>query len=95
MRCGSSSRRSTRSACAASATCTRYWAHGTSHGELETGREDIALADFDGTQISDMHIQNVVRARMGDRVGIGVLEQVTMGPHEPTGLTGFLDGWEA
>ncbi len=71
-----------------------YWAHGTSHGELETGREDVALADFDGTQISDMHIQNVVRARMGDRVGIGVLEQVSLGPHEPTGLTGLLDGWE-
>jgi hypothetical protein len=68
------------------------WAHGSNHGELETGRESIALDDFDGTSISDMHIQNVVRARMGDRVGIGVLEQVTMGPHQPTGLTGFLDG---
>jgi hypothetical protein len=70
-----------------------YWAHGTNHGELETGREDIALEDFDGTQIDSMHIQNLVRVRMGERRGIGVLEQVAMGPHEPTGLTGFLDGW--
>jgi len=70
-----------------------YWAHGTSHGELETGRESILLADFDGTGIENMHIQNVVQARMGDRVGIGVLEQASMGPHTPTGLTGFLDGW--
>jgi hypothetical protein len=28
---------------------------------------------------------------MGDRVGIGVLEQNIMGPHLPTGLTGFLE----
>ncbi len=71
-----------------------YWAHGTNHGELETGREDVRLEDFDGTQLHSMHIQNLVRARMGDQVGIGVLEQATMGPHEPTGLTGFLDPWE-
>lgn len=72
-----------------------YWSHGSNHGVLETGRQDIRLEDFDGTQLDGMHVQNVVRARMGDRVGIGVLEQVTMGVHEPTGLTGFLDGWTA
>jgi hypothetical protein len=70
-----------------------YWAHGTNHGELETGRESVKLEDFDGTQLDSMHIQNLVVARMGDRTGIGVLEQACMGPHDPTGLTGFLDGW--
>ena len=30
---------------------------------------------------------------MGDRVGIGVLEQAHFGPHAPTGLTGFTDGY--
>jgi hypothetical protein len=34
-----------------------------------------------------------MKVRMGERSGIGVLEQACMGPHEPTGLTGFLDGW--
>ena len=67
------------------------WGHGSSHGELETGRESIALEDFDPFVPSSMHIQNVVRATWGDRVGVGVLEQATFGPHEPTGLTGFLD----
>ena len=59
--------------------------------ELETGRESIALDEFDPLAPSSMHIQNVVRATWGDRVGIGVLEQATFGPHTPTGLTGFLD----
>jgi hypothetical protein len=70
-----------------------YWAHGTNHGTLETGRESIALSDFDPVDISSIHLQNVVRARMGDRTGIGVLEQATLGPHAPSGLTGFLDGF--
>jgi hypothetical protein len=69
-----------------------YWAHGSNHGELETGREDVRLEEFDGTKLDSMHIQNLMRVRMGERTGIGVLEQVCMGPHEPTGLTGFLDG---
>jgi hypothetical protein len=70
-----------------------HWVHGSNHGTLETGREDVRLEDFDGTQIDSMHVQNLVRVRMGERRGIGVLEQACMGPHEPTGLTGFLDGW--
>jgi hypothetical protein len=69
-----------------------HWAHGGNHGPLETGRESIRLDDFDPTDFSSIHIQNLVRVRMGDRTGIGVLEQVALGPHEPTGLTGLLDG---
>jgi hypothetical protein len=71
-----------------------HWAHGTNHGMLETGRESIALDDFDPVDLGSIHLQNIVRARQGDRVGIGVLEQFTMGPHEPTGLRGFLDGYD-
>jgi hypothetical protein len=70
-----------------------YWAHGTAHGELETGRESIKVDDFDPADIGSAHIQQIVRARMGDRTGIGVLEQFPLGAHEPTGLTGFLDGY--
>jgi hypothetical protein len=29
---------------------------------------------------------------MGERSGIGVLEQLHLGPHVPTGLSGLLDG---
>jgi hypothetical protein len=72
-----------------------YWSHGSIHGDLETGRESIALTDFDPVDLSSIHYQTVVRARMGDKVGVGVLEQFTMGPHDPTGLHGFLDGFSS
>ena len=68
------------------------WKHGSAHGELAVGRESMALSDFDPLDPANNHIQNVVLAKWGDRTGVGVLEQVTMGPHRPTGLTGFLDG---
>lgn len=71
-----------------------HWGHGSNHGELETGRESIALDDFDPTDWSSIHLQNLVIARMGDRTGVGVLEQAHFGPHEPTGLTGLLDGFD-
>jgi hypothetical protein len=72
-----------------------YWAHGSSHGELETGRESIKLDDFDPIDFSSLHLQNLVRVRMGERTGIGVLEQACFGPHDPTGLTGLVDGFGA
>jgi hypothetical protein len=30
---------------------------------------------------------------MGDRIGVGVLEEAHIGPHAPTGLTGLVDGY--
>jgi hypothetical protein len=70
------------------------WMHGSIHGELETGRESIRLEEFDPAELSSTHIQSIVKATMGKRTGIGVLEQFPLGPHEPSGLTGFLDGFE-
>lgn len=66
--------------------------HGANHGQLETGRESIRLDDFDPTDFASIHLQNV-RATMGDRHGVGVVEQIALGPHRPIGLTGFLDGY--
>jgi hypothetical protein len=72
-----------------------YWGHGTNHGELETGRESIKLDDFDPLDFHSLHLQNLVIARMGDRTGVGVLEEAHFGPHAPTGLTGLVDGFDA
>ena len=69
-----------------------HWGHGSLHGQLETGRESIRLNEFDPTDFASIHIQNVVTATMGERRGIGVVEQIAIGPHHPTGLTGLLDG---
>ena len=68
------------------------WSHGSFHGHLETGRESIRLDDFDPTDFASIHLQNLVIAKMGDRRGVGVVEQIALGPHQPSGLTGFLDG---
>ena len=38
------------------------------------------------------HIQQVMRARWGDREGVGVLEQLCIGPYEPYGFKEILDG---
>ena len=69
-----------------------HFSHGSNHGELEVGGESIALDDFAPLEPSSIHIQTLSRVRWGDRVGVGVLEQLTFGPHEPTGLTGLSDG---
>jgi hypothetical protein len=67
------------------------WGHGSLHGRLEVAGESIALDDFDPVEPSSIHVQSLCRARIGDEVGIGVLEQLHFGAHSPTGLTGLVD----
>jgi hypothetical protein len=69
------------------------FAHGRNHGELEVGGESIKLEDFEPLDPASIHVQTLCRARMGDKEGVGVLEQLAFGPHEPTGLTGWVDGY--
>ena len=49
------------------------------------------LDEVDETAMENQHVQHLVRARMGDREGIGVLEQIVFGPYRPYGFTGLLD----
>jgi len=67
--------------------------HGTNHGELEVAAESIEVDDFTPLDPSSIHVQTLCRVRFGDRSGVGVLEQLAFGPHEPSGLTGLLDGY--
>ena len=69
------------------------WGHGSWHGELAVGGESHPVEDLDTLDPSCVHVQQVVRATWGDKVGLGVLEQLAFGPHEPSGLTGLLDGF--
>ncbi|MBA3742678.1 hypothetical protein [Sporichthya sp.] len=64
----------------------REWAHGTWKDELVVGGEEAACADLDVLKGDCIHLQQVVRARWGDRVGLGVLEQAVFGPYEPGGF---------
>jgi hypothetical protein len=68
------------------------WGHGRWRGPGEVGSESLVLAEVDAGDPSSVHIQELVRARMGDRRGFGVLEQLAFGDHRPTGLSGFVDG---
>ncbi len=67
------------------------WGHGQWRGEAEVGSERWALAAVDDTAYENQHVQHLMRVTMGDRTGIGVLEQNILGPYEPYGLTGAID----
>jgi hypothetical protein len=74
------------------------WSHGSIHGELAVERETVNVAEQDPEAIPNIHIQTLCKARWDDgagtvREGVGILEQLVLGPHEPTGLTGFTDGY--
>lgn len=68
------------------------WGHGTYLGADESTRDEIVLADVDPGDPLSLHVQSVSRATWGDRVGVGIVEQLVIGPHEPTGLRGIVDG---
>lgn len=68
------------------------WGHGRWKGELEIGGESWRCDDVDPLALDNLHIQQVVRATSGDRRGIGVLEQIAIGPHAPSGFKELFDG---
>jgi hypothetical protein len=68
------------------------WSHGTWQGVAETGSERYVLADLDPLALQHLHVQALCRARWGEREGIGILEQLVIGVHAPSGFTGLLDG---
>ena len=67
------------------------WGHGRWKGELAVGGERWKCSDLDEMALENQHIQQVVRARCGDEAGIGVLEQIHLGPHAGYGFEEFLD----
>jgi hypothetical protein len=67
------------------------WGHGMWKGELAFAAESWKTADVDETALENQHIQQVVRATCGDRAGVGVFEQISLGPHRKYGFTDFLD----
>jgi hypothetical protein len=68
------------------------WSHGVWLGEQMVGGEQASTAELDVLRPDTVHLQQVVRARWGDRTGLGVLEQLVFGPYSPAGFTAALDG---
>jgi hypothetical protein len=72
------------------------WAHGLNHGGLVVEREDIVLGDVDVRQPHHLHVQALCDVNWRDehgatRQGRGVLEQLVLGPHQPSGFASALD----
>jgi hypothetical protein len=67
------------------------WGHGVNRGTEDYTSEHWNVNKIDKNSYMYAHVQNVVRATMGDRVGHGVLEQMLFGPHDRYGLSGFTD----
>lgn len=72
------------------------WGHGVHHGQLVVEREDLKLADVDPRLPHHLHVQALSKVTYRDgkgveQVGRGVLEQLVLGPHAPSGFTGMLD----
>ncbi len=72
------------------------WGHGRDHGELEVALDTLECTSLDDNAPANVHIQALATATLekdGARhEGIGVLEQLLLGPHEPSGFASMLDG---
>jgi hypothetical protein len=74
------------------------WSHGNWHGESQLGTDSWDASDLDPLAFENIHVQQLCRLRSdgpgGSRDGTGVLEQLIIGPHEPSGLRGLIDGYD-
>jgi len=67
------------------------WGHGMWKGPEAVGGDVWTLADLDPMDPRHVHVQQLCRARMDGREGVGVLEQLVLGPHSPSGFESILD----
>ncbi|MHB1786724.1 MAG: hypothetical protein ACYCS7_11380 [Acidimicrobiales bacterium] len=68
------------------------WGHGMYVGDEASGYDAIVTAEADETNPFYQHVQTLCRAeREHGRPGMGLLEQLIIGPHQPSGLSGLLD----
>lgn len=68
------------------------WGHGYWKGEAAVGGERWNLPVSNPLDPRHLHIQAVCRATCDGHVGIGILEQLIIGPHAPSGMVELLDG---
>lgn len=68
------------------------WGLGLWKGDLAVGAERWKIADIDPLDPRFRHVQQVVRARWGERTGVGVMEQIVFGPYPRYGFEGMMDG---
>ncbi len=71
------------------------WGHGMYKGECEVGYDAYALDRVNENDPRFWHVQAFVEAKLsapdGERRGAGVLEQLIIGPHKPSGFRELFD----
>jgi hypothetical protein len=67
------------------------WGHGKWKGELAVAGESWKTADLNEMAPDNLHIQQVMRARCDGEEGVGVMEQICIGPHPRYGFKDVLD----
>ncbi len=72
------------------------WGHGHWKGELAVAREDLRIGDLDPLLLPHLHIQAISTARHegggASSDGVGIVEQLVIGPHAPSGFVSLNDG---
>ncbi len=68
------------------------WGQGMWKGELAVGGESFDPRQLDFLARENLHVQQVVKASDGTQSGIGVLEQIVIGPYAPAGFSEYFDG---
>jgi hypothetical protein len=72
------------------------WAHGLYKGTLAVERESFAPSQLDALALPNVHVQAICKARHEgaglSSEGVGVFEQLIIGPHAPSGFKEILDG---
>jgi len=70
--------------------CFRMKGLGYLHNEWGHGRWKGKCADLDENALDNVHVQQLMIAKSGDKQGIGVLEQIHIGPHAGYGFKDFI-----
>ena len=71
------------------------WGHGMDHGDIEVAHDVITLDPAPAIDMTTIHIQALSDAVLTvdgrEHRGVGVVEQLFIGPHVTSGLTGLMD----
>ena len=68
------------------------WGHGRWKGDDASHVERWRLDDLDPLAPQHIHVQQLCDVRVGDETGVGILEQLVIGPHDPSGFRDLFDG---
>jgi hypothetical protein len=68
------------------------WGHGVWKGDSALAGESWKVDELNPLLPQHLHVQQVVRAEWGKRRGVGVLEQIVLGPYPRYGFRELFDG---